>query len=232
MNLLHTISVISLITGFVCLLIILVDILAGHPQKMFIMNIVWPVTALYAGPLALIVYYIIGRKSVKKSNDANGEKEKQSGEKKQRKPFWQSVVVGTLHCGSGCTLGDIIAEFGLVLFPFAVFGSKLYGSWVVDYVIAFLIGIIFQYYAIKPMKQLSTSKAILAALKADTLSLTSWQVGMYGWMAISTFLIFDHRLEATDTLFWFMMQIGMLLGFVTAYPVNWWLIKSKIKEAM
>lgn len=220
---------ISLTTGGISLLIITIDLLNGHSQKMWIMNIVWPVTGLYAGPLALIAYYTIGRKSMKKNNDTNKHNDE---EHTKKKPFWQSVLAGTLHCGSGCTLGDIIAEFGLLLFPFAVFGSKLYGGWVVDYIIAFLIGIMFQYYAIKPMKNLPPGKAIVAALKADTLSLTSWQVGMYGWMAISVFLIFHRRLEATEPLFWFMMQIGMMLGFLTAYPVNWWLIKSKIKEEM
>ena len=29
-----------------------------------------------------------------------------------------------------------------------------------------------------------------------------------------------------------MMQIAMICGFFTAYPVNWWLIKKKIKEEM
>ena len=29
-----------------------------------------------------------------------------------------------------------------------------------------------------------------------------------------------------------MMQIAMICGFVTAYPVNWWLIRVGIKEAM
>ena len=28
-----------------------------------------------------------------------------------------------------------------------------------------------------------------------------------------------------------MMQIAMLCGFVTIYPVNWWLIISGLKEA-
>lgn len=71
-----------------------------------------------------------------------------------------------------------------------------------------------------------------AALKADRLSLTSWQIGMSGWMAISFFSIFHQRLEASDPLFWFTMQIAMLLGFATAFPMNWWLIKKGIKEEM
>ena len=29
-----------------------------------------------------------------------------------------------------------------------------------------------------------------------------------------------------------MMQLGMFLGFLTSYPVNWWLIRKGIKEKM
>lgn len=221
----QTISIISIITGAVCSLVILADIIR-HPQKMMIMNIVWPVTGLYAGPLALIAYFKIGCESMKMKH------EKSHSMHAMQKPFWQSVLVGTLHCGAGCTLGDIIAEFGLLVFPFALFGSLLYGSWLIDYIIAFIIGIIFQYFAIKPMKKISSGKALKAALKADTLSLSCWQIGMYGWMAVSIFLIFNRRLEATEPLFWMMMQAGMLLGFVTAFPINWWLIKTGIKEKM
>jgi hypothetical protein len=29
-----------------------------------------------------------------------------------------------------------------------------------------------------------------------------------------------------------MMQIAMVVGFLTTYPVNWWLIRKGIKEKM
>ena len=134
-----------------------------------------------------------------------------------KKPYWQSIVVAALHCGSGCTLGDIVAQLFLFFFPVVLLGSKLFGEWGIDYIFAFAIGIVFQYYSIKPMKHLSSKQAIIAALKADTLSLTAWQVGMYGWMAICTFLIFHHRLEASTPLFWLMMQIAMLLRFFNGF---------------
>ncbi len=220
----NTIAYISFTFSIICLLAILIDVIR-FPQKMWIMNIVWPITALYSGPLGLWAYYKIGRTSVKKGS---GGKPVDSG----KKPYWQSIVVAALHCGSGCTLGDIVAQLFLFFFPVVLFGSKLFGEWGIDYIFAFAIGIIFQYYSIKPMKHLSSKEAIVAALKADTLSLTAWQVGMYGWMAICAFLIFHHRLEASTPLFWLMMQIAMLLGFLTAYPVNWWLVKKGIKEKM
>ncbi len=55
---------------------------------------------------------------------------------------------------------------------------------------------------------------------------------MYGWMAIVTFAIFGHELAKIDSVFWFMMQIAVLAGFVTAYPVNWRLLRKGIKEKM
>lgn len=231
MDPIHIISIISLASGVLCALIIAGDIISGKQQKMVVMNFVYPITGLYAGPLALFFYFKIGRKSVKNKIDEM-KMPGEDAEKKGKKPFWQSVAIGALHCGSGCTLGDMLAEVFLLIVSVTIFGSTLIGKWTVDYGFAFFIGIIFQYYSIKPMKNLSPGKALKAALKADTLSLTSWQLGMYGWMAIAIFLIFRHDLEATDTLFWFMMQIAMLLGFATAFPMNWWLIKKGIKEKM
>ncbi len=109
---------------------------------------------------------------------------------------------------------------------------KIFGAWTVDYFVALAIGIVFQYFTIAPMRGLSLGEGLVAAAKADFLSLTAWQVGMYGWMAIATFLIFGHELEKTGPVFWFMMQIAMLAGFLTSYPVNWWLLRAGIKEKM
>lgn len=227
MNHLTLISIISIAIGLVSFVIIVVDILSGNRQPMAVMNIVYPLSALYAGPLALIFYFRIGKKAVKIDMSKSHQHMKEAN-----KPFWQSVAIGALHCGSGCTLGDIIAESFLLLVPVTIFGSKLAGTWTVDFVFAFVIGIIFQYYAIKPMRKISSSAALLAALKADTLSLTCWQIGMYGWMAIAFFVFFGYKIPVTEPLFWFMMQIAMLFGFLTAYPMNWWLIRKGIKEAM
>jgi len=32
--------------------------------------------------------------------------------------------------------------------------------------------------------------------------------------------------------FWGAMQLAMIAGFVTSYPMNWWLIRVGIKERM
>lgn len=56
---------------------------------------------------------------------------------------------------------------------------------------------------------------------------------MYAWMAFVYFVLFPHpHLEPSSPIFWFMMQIAMLVGFATSYPVNKWLLRKGIKEAM
>lgn len=62
-NPLLVIANICLIIGGLSALIIAIDLLAGHKQHMWIMNLVWPITALYAGPLALWGYFTAGRLS-------------------------------------------------------------------------------------------------------------------------------------------------------------------------
>lgn len=81
----------SLLIALVCFAIIIIDILAGHYQQMGVMNFVYPITALYAGPLALAVYYTLGRMSTQKAL-AHAERKGETPPNKQ-KPFWQSVVV-------------------------------------------------------------------------------------------------------------------------------------------
>ena len=63
------------------------------------------------------------------------------------------------------------------------------GNWILDFILALIIGVYFQFYAIREMENLSVSKGIVRAFKADFFSLTSWQVGMYGWMAIVYFIL-------------------------------------------
>ncbi|MGC8494348.1 MAG: DUF4396 domain-containing protein [Syntrophobacteraceae bacterium] len=224
------VSASSLCLAGLCAIVIAADIFSGHRQKMWIMDVVWPVTALYSGPIGLLAYFRIGRLSSRKA--IQEAKRQQTQPPAKTKPFWQKVALAATHCGSGCTLGDICAEWILFFLPLFIAGMTIFGDWIVDYVFAYSFGIVFQYFTIKPMRNYSVAQGLLAAIKADTLSLTAWQTGMYGWMAIATFLIFGHEVDKGAPVFWFMMQIAMLCGFMTAFPVNWWLLRKGIKEPM
>jgi hypothetical protein len=32
--------------------------------------------------------------------------------------------------------------------------------------------------------------------------------------------------------FWFVMSMGLLVGFIVAYPMNWWLVANHLKHGM
>ncbi len=130
-------------------------------------------------------------------------------------------------------IGDVIAEFSLFALGWTLFGSSLYAEYAGDLLLAWLFGIAFQYFAIKPMRNLSVKQGIIAAVKSDTLSIFTFEIGLFGWMALTFFVFFPHpHLRPTQASYWLMMQIGMILGFLTSYPMNRWLIRSGWKEAM
>lgn len=238
----HALSIAYVSFGLLCSLIIAIDLLR-HPQHMWIMDIVWPVTALFGTIWVLWQYFNYGRLAThEKAHSAKTRGEEPPN--KRQTPFQVMVANGTLHCGAGCTLADLVAEWLVFAVPAiavafgwqSLFREKLFAEWILDFLIAFVFGIAFQYFTIAPMRGLSLSQGLVAAIKADTVSITLWQIGMYGFMAIAYFAIFaigfGAKLEINSFEFWFMMQIAMMVGFLTSYPANWWLITHGVKEKM
>jgi hypothetical protein len=234
---LDTIAWISLGIAFTCAFLISVDEIR-HPQKMWIMNIVWPVTALYFSVFALWAYFAKGRQMTKDamqrmSKEEMEQHQKQKEERARKSPTWSMTLLSDTHCGAGCVLADIVTEFTIFGVGATVLGMELYANFVWDFIAAWSLGVVFQYFTIKPMRNLSVRGGIWAAIKADTLSITTFQVGMYGFMALVYFKLFPSpHLQTNQPGYWLMMQIAMICGFVTALPVNWLLVKIGWKEAM
>lgn len=217
----------ALAVAFACAAWILLDIYGrGYRQHMKVMEAVWPVTALYFGPAAVAAYRAWGRPQTMRWQNAHGDP--------PGKPGYAVTATGVSHCGAGCTLGDIIAEFAVFGLGATVAGLTLGAEYIGDYIAAIALGIAFQYFAIAPMRGLSLRKGLIEAVKADVASLTAFEIGLFGWMALMFFVFFPapHHLTPASPVYWFLMQIGMIAGFFTAWPVNTWLIRSGIKEAM
>lgn len=229
---LHLLAIVSLTVAFASAAVIALDEVR-RPQELGVMYAVWPLTALFGSVLWLAAYYQWGR------GPADGD-----FDRLPEQPFAAIVLKGASHCGAGCTLGDIVVEWTAFAFPAiavwfgygSLFAEKTFAIWIPDFLLAFLIGIVFQYFAIKPMRDLSVGQSIYQAAKADIASISAWQVGMYGMMAVIQFLLFRPLFggfAAVNTPeFWFAMQIAMIAGFCTSFPVNWLLIRAGVKEKM
>jgi putative flippase GtrA len=209
--------------SIVAALLVLADIfLAGRRQHMGVMEAVWPLTMLYWGPLGLLFYAWFGRGMTMRP----GARMPPHG----GGPMWQAAFKGATHCGAGCALGDFIGDWIAFGVGLTLFGSVLGGDYLLAFVLAYLLGVIFQYFSIAPMRKLGLAEGLLAAIKIDTLSLLAYEVGMFAGMAVRAWLW--PSLTPTSWSYWLLIQVAMLLGFATTYPVNWWLIRRGIKERM
>jgi hypothetical protein len=192
-------------------------VVRGNRAPMAVMNLVWPITALYWGPVAAWFYFT---------------RDRERGD-------WWSTALGVSHCGAGCTLGDLVGEWIVYLTAWSipVFAAEdantLMAMFVADFTLAWSFGIAFQYFSIVPMREdVGRVEGIWAAIKADTLSIVSFQVGLFGYMALYHLVFWQPPLSVAGPVYWLMMQIGMVVGFFTAWPVNAWLIRRGIKERM
>jgi Domain of unknown function (DUF4396) len=269
---------------FCCAGIIAYDIIVNRRrQPMGVMNFVFPITALYFGPLAVALYWRWGRAArmapppmsaspaamslapvaaagngtrthqhthhdtvgttgttgIASANGRDGTNGRDGANgaaapSEQAKPWWATMAIEVSHCGAGCSLGDVISEFAIFALGLTIAGLTLGAEYVGDYILALVFGIVFQYFAIAPMRGLGLRDGLIAATKADFISLTAFEIGLFGWMAIMTFVLFPapHNLMPSSAAFWLLMQVGMIIGFCTSWPANVWLVKRGIKVPM
>jgi hypothetical protein len=248
---------------FACAAVIAYDIFVnGGRQAMGVMNAVFPITALYFGPMALAFYWRSGRAAagtsaapmpmtgvpappspVTLAGDMSAAQRAPNGMPREgrpavtstgAKPRWVMMGTEVSHCGSGCALGDLISEFTIFALALTVAGSTLGAEYIGDYLLALAFGIAFQYFAIAPMRGLGFRDGLKAATKADFISLTFFEIGLFAWMAVMAFVLFPapHHLTPGSAAFWLLMQVGMIIGFATSWPANVWLVNRGIKVPM
>lgn len=188
--------------------------LRKNRQSVSIMNAVWIITALWSSFLGMWGYFTFGR-----------EKVEMQGVVPTRKR-WQKVAISALHCGAGCALGDMIGEIILYIFPVLVIYIGFYGVFAFDILLSLSFGVFFQYKAIRSAGTKGRKEAFNIAFKSDILSLTAWQIGK---MLVVVLVIHNLPYAVNSHEFLFLMQLAMIVGFFFAYPVNWFLIKYKVK---
>jgi hypothetical protein len=198
----------------------------GMRQDVRVMEAVWPISALYLGPLGLLAYARIGRPVVRAADDGRSAAV-------ARDAPWHGVFISATHCGAGCALGDLVGEWVAFAAALTIAGVALWPEYLIDFPLAYVFGIYFQYFAIRPMGMLSPRQAMGAAIKSETLSIIAFELGMFAWMALVYYVLFTHPHLTTDhAAYWLMMQIAASLGLLVSYPANAWLVRHGVKEAM
>ena len=207
-----------------CAAAILYDILGrGYRQRTSVMEAVWPITALYLGPLGLWAYGRWGRPRSDKWQKEHGAPPEKS--------ITVAAATGGTPGGAASAIGHVIGVPLVVFSGLTIARVDLWAMILVIAVIATVLLFVFEYFfSTVPARGLRRSgKGIGVALLIAFVTVLAFDVGMGGWMLVMHYLLFMPPL--TDVTFLFLMQIGLILGFLTGYPAVLWLVRRGIKTA-
>ena len=126
-----------------------------------------------------------------------------------------------MHCVAGDGVG-ILA--GAVIS--SVVGFAGVAEVVVEYILGFAFGwTIFQALFMRYMAGGSYWRALTSTFVPELLSMNLLMAGMVPTVMTLKMMIRSAS-DPTSPRFWFVMSMGLLVGFIIAYPMNWWLVET------
>ena len=175
----------------------------------------WVLVTLYTGVFALVIYWFRHRASARKTPEPS------------EPPLWEQSVESTIHCVAGDATGILLAA---VVTSWLRLPMSL--EVIVEYVAGFAVGLfVFQALCMKPSFDGSYWRAVKGTLLAETLSMNAVMAGMIPVMVILMSRDMS-AMEPSSVRFWGTMSLAFVVGTVTTYPVNWWLVKRGLKHGM
>ncbi|MER7892588.1 DUF4396 domain-containing protein [Micromonospora sp. NPDC094482] len=214
-----------LFVGFASTVVIVVDhFVFRYRQPVKVMEIVWPATALYFGPAAVLAYRRWGR--------PQSPRWLKRHRIPPRRPRHAATIIETLHCATHCVLGAIIATLLVFGFGLEISAKRLWPELIGDYVAAVVIGIAFRYFTEADTGVRRAWTATRRFLRGDLLSVSVFEFALLGWLALMEFMVFHETLQPSSPVFWLIVQVGLIIGFFAAWPPTLWLIRRGAKAEL
>jgi hypothetical protein len=140
---------------------------------------------------------------------------------------WRQVLGSTMHCvagdGVGILAGAVIAS---------LFHLPKIADITLEYVLGFGFGwTIFQALFMRGMAGGSYRRSLTSTFIPELLSMNCLMAGMVPVMTLAMKYVPAGR-DPLGPTFWFIMSMSLLVGFITAYPMNWWLVSHHLKHGM
>ncbi len=196
-------------------LIFLIWDLIFNTPAMWVMKLAWVLIVLYTGPVGLFLYLLACREPLPGTHE------------QYITPHWKQAIGSMMHCVAGDATGIILAA--AIVYHFGLpNGIDL----ILEYTAAFVVGLlIFQALFMKSMLGGNYLMAVRKTFFAETVSMNMVMVGM-----IPTMVILMSRIPGSDNpfnpTFWGIMSLAAIVGMVTAYPINSWMVASGLKHGM
>jgi len=172
-----------------------------HRRESVAVEVVWIVSALYLGPFALLAYTRHGRGAGRRARRASS-----------------STATAGLPGGGASAVAHLVGVPLVLASGLTIAGIDL---WVMILVIgAIAMALLFVYERLAARgegRRVPAGQALLVAV----VTVLAFDLGMGGWMLL---LHYNELMPpATEGSFWFLMQLGIVAGLLTGYPVVRWL---------
>jgi hypothetical protein len=140
---------------------------------------------------------------------------------------WRQTLGSTMHCVAGDGVG-ILA--GAVLSSMLALSGL--SEVILEYILGFAFGwTIFQSLFMRDTAGGSYQRALGTTFIPELLSMNLLMAGMVPSVMILRAQI-PSASDPNMPSFWFVMSMGLLVGFIVAYPMNWWLVANHLKHGM
>ena len=182
----------------------------GYRQRVASMDVVWVLSALWLGPFALPLYARTGRpRSQKWQAEHPG-----AGEP----TLTQAAASGGLAGGAASLIGHVIGVPVVLAAGWTLLGVDMFAmiAFIALLAVAMLFAFEYSTAARRPADGRTGGGTVGAALLAATVTVVAFDIGMGGWMLV---LHYGQLMPPVSSVsFLFLMQIGIVLGFLTGYP--------------
>jgi hypothetical protein len=140
---------------------------------------------------------------------------------------WRQVLGSTMHCVAGDGVGILAG---------AVIASLFHLPKITDIALEYALGFgfgwsVFQSLFMRDMAGGSYMRALASTFFPELLSMNCLMAGMVPVMTLAMKSAPASR-DPSGPAFWFIMSMALLVGFITAYPMNWWLVSRHMKHGM
>lgn len=187
-----------------------------HNPEASVMKWGFVLVTLYMGPIGLLLYVFADKEPAPGTHE------------RFVRPLWRQGVGSTVHCVAGDATGIIAAAVATALLGFPMWADVL-----AEYAFGFLFGLlVFQSLFMRKVMGGSYLENVRRSFVPELLSMNLMMAGM---APVMIFLMMGRDMRAMwpgEPLFWFVMSLGVVAGFVAAYPVNVWLVAKELKHGL
>jgi hypothetical protein len=185
----------------------------------------WPIVVFFFSVLGLALYFASAR--APGVAEARDEREKKKLFDDYERSMLRRVNGAVIHCVAGDGLG-IMTGMAIA----RVLAMTFWQEFWFEYAVGFAFGwFIFQY---KSMTMMTDSKlrALAMAFRAEFFSMLTVMGGMGAVMAFVTPAVVGMQPKPWTAAFWGFGALGLMVGYVFTFPMNWMIVKIGWKHGM